>query len=424
MLGHEHETRFKTRGMWRRLALKYADWAVLVALACSTALKLWWACHSAGSVDAVLFFNFGKALAHSSLRGLYEHEPLFNHTPMVGCTARALWQICQGDFICFSIALRFISILADIGVVLALLHVRRLTGRPAHWLVTLFALSPVSLMVSGFHGNVDPVMVLCLVLAAAAVLDGRVVVSGLLFGLACNIKVVPIVLLPVFFLFWRQRGRSMAFAISCGTLLLIGSLWPLWQCPASYLRNVFGYSSFWGTWGISYWLRMTGVPALQKIDFHGLTQAQVAIMAGLKILVVGAITWLGWRRRAVPPPEFLISVLAAWTILFVFAPGAGPQYLVWVAPFVLFAAPLWPVALTVCSSAFLFVFYYTTSRGEFPFVFSLPLEQHVALWGPSSNLPWLALVALLIVEGRGWGRQLLTQCRLGKNRLVAPVFST
>src|SRR5947209_629765 len=147
---------------------------------------------------------------------------------------------------------------------------------------------------------------------------------------------------------------------------------------------------------------MSGLPIFQKIDFRGLGTAQVAVMSGLKVLVLSGITFLGWRRRAVSPPEFLTSVLAAWTILFVFAPGWGPQYLVWIAPFALFALPVWAVTLTVCSSVFLFIFYYTTSRGELPFVFSLPLEQHVTLWSPWSNLPWLGLVALLLVEGRRW----------------------
>ena len=35
----------------------------------------------------------------------------------------------------------------------------KLGNAPPWWTLILFAASPVSLMISGFHGNVDPVMV-------------------------------------------------------------------------------------------------------------------------------------------------------------------------------------------------------------------------------------------------------------------------
>ncbi len=386
----------------RRLRAIPAGWLVGIALAISTAAKIWWACHSAGSVDAVLFFNFGKAIGQSSLRHLYEHEQLFNHTPLIGLIMQGLWRLSRNDFVAFSILLRGLSIAADIGVVVTLLRVAHRIGKPSPWLLVFFALSPVSIMISGFHGNVDPIMVLFLVLAAVVALDDNAVWSGLLFGLACNIKVAPIVLLPVFFLFWQARGRGKPFGISCALVFLAGSAWPLWQCPVAYVHNVFGYGSFWGVWGISYWLRMTGAAALQKVDFRGLSQAQVAIMSALKLLLAAGVVFVAWRRRFVSAQGLLVSLFAAWTVIFVFAPGIGVQYLIWVAPFALFISPVWPVTMTVCSSVFLFMFYYSTSRGELPFVFSLPLEQHIPVWCQWGNLPWLVFVGVLIVNWRPW----------------------
>ncbi len=393
-----------------RLRAVPTRWLVGIALAISTAAKIWWACHSAGSIDAVLFFNFGKAIGQGSLGQLYEHEQLFNHTPLIGLVMYGLCQVSRNDFVVFSILLRGLSIAADIGVVIALLRVAHRIGKPSRWLLMFFALSPVSIMISGFHGNVDPIMVLFLVVAVVAALDDNAVWSGLLFGLACNIKVAPIVLLPVFFLFWQARGRGTPFGISSALVLLAGSAWPLWHSPVAYVHHVFGYGSFWGEWGITYWLRMTGAAALQKVDFRGLSQAQVAIMSALKLLLAAGVVFIAWRRRCVSAQGLFVSLFAAWTVIFIFAPGVGVQYMVWAAPFALFISPVWPVTLAVCSSAFLFMFYYSTSRGELPFVFSLPLEQHLPAWCPWGNLPWLVFVGALIVNWRPW-------LLLGGNRL-------
>ena len=47
-------------------------------------------------------------------------------------------------------------------------------------------------MVSGFHGNIDPIMVTFLFFAAVAVVKDRPVLCGVMYAVACNIKIVPL----------------------------------------------------------------------------------------------------------------------------------------------------------------------------------------------------------------------------------------
>src|SRR5207244_8376913 len=82
------------------------------------------------------------------------------------------------------------------------------------WALALFALSPVSLMVSGFHGNTDPVMVMLLVCAVWMCLRNRPVLAGLFFALSCQIKIVPLLFLPAFVFFWLFLNRSRGFLFS------------------------------------------------------------------------------------------------------------------------------------------------------------------------------------------------------------------
>src|SRR6185312_13199470 len=105
-------------------------------------------------------------------------------------------------------------ILADFVVLLVLLCVRnKYPGSIPTWALLFFALSPVSLMVSGFHGNTDPVMVMFLVLAAISVLRVQPVFAGILLALSCQIKIIPLLLFPIFFFFWFARGKLVSFLL-------------------------------------------------------------------------------------------------------------------------------------------------------------------------------------------------------------------
>src|SRR5213079_1082776 len=103
---------------------------------------------------------------------------------------------CQDLGIHFPFLLRLPGIIADFLVVLILLHWTKTSVRIPTWTLALFALSPVSFMVSGFHGNTDPVMVLFLICAVWMCLRNQSAWAGLFFALSCQIKIVPLLLLP------------------------------------------------------------------------------------------------------------------------------------------------------------------------------------------------------------------------------------
>jgi uncharacterized membrane protein len=384
---------------------------VLGALILATALKAIWALNSSGSGDAILFCVYGHELQTSSLARLYQEAPLFNHTPFTAGLIRVLFAAAQradptpaGEFELFTAGLRFLSIFADIGLVAALLALRRRLGSPPWWALVAFAASPVSIMVSGFHGNIDPIMVLLVFLSALALYRGRPGCCGIFFGAAFNIKIVPLLLGPVFLFYWlgRDRGAAFRFAAAAGSLMLAGMAWPLVTCPAAFIHNVFGYGSYWGIWGVTYWLKLTGAADFQKVSFEGLSPAQNAVMLTLKAALIGSLLLLAWRRRKVPAKDFFTTLAAAFTLLFVFAPGAGVQYMVWFAPFILLVEPTWWAALTAGSTVFLVTFYHAKANFHFPWRIGFPEDPDVSFWAPWTNLVWGPLVALLALKGREW----------------------
>ena len=361
--------------------------ALLAKLACA-ALTL-------GTNDADTYYNFGRFIWEHGLLAQYRATPEFNHPPLTGWYCALIYGLGHG--LGFNFLLRLPGILADFAVVQALLRGRVTSGRPPAWALLLLALSPVSFMVSGFHGNVDSVLVWLLVLAALEGGAGRAAWCGLWFGLAGNVKIIPLLVAPVFFFHWQSRGKALRFFLAATVAMLAGWSLPLLTIPEIFLRNVLGYSSNWGGWGITYWLSQTGRAVFAPAGFSGLTPTQLAVMSGLKLVIVTAALGIAWRRRILPPVHLWSTLALVWTVFFVFAPGVGAQYLVWFAPFFAIHSARWFAVLTAASSIFLFAFY-DTICGGLPWSHGVSTGELLPRWAGWSNLPWLTLVAFLLVS--------------------------
>src|SRR5581483_7561229 len=88
--------------------------------------------------------------------GLYRSVEIFNHPPFMVHVLRLLGWIASATRLPFPLVLRLPGIAADAASVWM---VARLLGpRPSPVRLIALALSPVALMISGFHGNTDPVM--------------------------------------------------------------------------------------------------------------------------------------------------------------------------------------------------------------------------------------------------------------------------
>jgi Gpi18-like mannosyltransferase len=385
-----------------RPALWVAGAAVIALL-----LKLAIAFNTMGTNDVVRFYQFARVLSEQGLEETYRHLDAFNHPPLVACFLTAIYRLARIPLfettgLSFAFLLRLPGIIADFIVVFLFLWLRKQGPqlKLPLWALLLFALSPVSIMVSGFHGNTDPVMVLFLVLATIAALRQRPIWCGILLALSCQIKIIPVLLIPAFFFFWNERRRLLCFLPPL--VLTTAILWsqPLLQFPLVFFRNVFGYGSFWGIWGITYCLQKTGWSEFSQVDFQNLSPAQNVIGCLLKVLIVAAIVVLTWRRRQIVSARGFLTTLAfTWLIFFVLSPGIGAQYLVWLAPFILLVSPTFYAACVVGSSLFLF-FFYNTISGGFPWYYGLSNGTRDAEWLPWSLWPWIILCVGMVLLWR------------------------
>jgi uncharacterized membrane protein len=370
----------------------------IVALALiAITLKLAIAYNTIGTNDAVFFYGFAKVLSEHGLQWTYEHSRYFNHPPLTAYYLRGIFALteqpwCQDLGIHFPFLLRLPGIIADFFVVLVLLRISKIDIRIPTWALALFALSPVSLMVSGFHGNTDPMMVLFLVCAVWMCLRNRPAVAGLFFALSCQIKIVPLLLLPALVLFWWTQNRGRPFLISGAIATLV--LWsqPLLQFPVLFAKNVLAYGSYWGIWGFTYLFRATGLPQFSRLSFFDLELAQNIIVTSLKLVIVASALWIGWQHRHARGRAFVESLAYTWLVFFVFAPGVCPQYLIWFAPVILILSPTFYTCVLAASSIFLFEFYNITAGG-LPWKVALAMDDSQQHWTAWSLVPWLVIIA-------------------------------
>ena len=373
---------------------------VLVIAVLALAAKIYCAATTLGTTDTLLFGGFGRYIAQEGLINMYLKTPLFNHLPLVGDYVGliSIWSGHSAQR--FAFLNRLPGILADLAVVLALLWIRRRTGQPPWWALALLAASPVCFMISGYHGNYDSVIPLGLVLAVVACLQERAALAGVMLGLACQVKIIPLVMCPVFFFYWLHRGKPGRFAVATVATVLVGWSAPLFVIPGTFVRQVLVYNSIWGWWGITYLLNKSGLPGMSGILlFQEHSLPQTIVVNGLKFIVIAGALFIAWRRRKGNASSLLGTMGLVWVLFFTFAPGFGVQYLAWVSPFLLFSSPRWFAAFTGAASLSLFIFYNTISSGM-PWLQGYHLAQLAGIWAPWLLVPWAVFLAMFIASRR------------------------
>jgi len=269
-------------------------------------------------------------------------------------------------------------------------------GLPA---ALLLVLSPLSMVVTGHHGNTDPVLSACLLASVLAAGEGGrgAVWSGLWLGLATWVKFaafLPGLLLAVY---WLGTGWRGALRFSLVSALIAAAGWaPLLCVSGRVAEQIFGYSgALTGVWGWSWLMTWVG-----GVPFSG-EGGSAAIVQVLKWLAVAVFVSSGIRllRRGSSLTE---AMAAGWCGLMFFAPSVGCQYLLWVQPFLVLTS-FWLGLGFVISGTLWAVAYYLAGIGDGPVIATFPVAERESEWIPFALLIWgyLAVAwAVLMLRAR------------------------
>ena len=218
---------------------------------------------------------------------------------------RAVTAIQESTF-----ALKVAFVVCDLAIVFVLIDVLRRTGQGEHW-VLAYAWHPLLAIEVAGSGHVDIVGVLLLLVSAAALLRRWRAVAAISFGLAVAVKLLPIVLLP---LYWRRvRMRDAALAAIAVALLYLPFL--------NHGRIPIGSL---GTYLQRFRFNDPVFAALERI-------AAPQIVAGLAALV-GFLTAIWMRRKSAEGSSDAFAWPMAASLLC--APVVYPWYMLWLLPFI------------------------------------------------------------------------------------------
>lgn len=182
------------------------------------------------------------------------------------------------------VPMRILCTLADLGTLVLIAKLRC----PARVTMIALALSPVAILVSGFHGNTDPAMVFFLIAAIFLLECDRADLSAVALGFACCIKVVPVILAPTILLYLK-RSRSRYVLVAACTWLALSMPYIL-ESPLTIARNVFGYRSLPGTWGITLAGLLASIEAHRNLHEPSLVLARILDATAILAIPV-------WTRR-------------------------------------------------------------------------------------------------------------------------------
>ena len=224
-------------------------------------------------------------------------------------------------------ALKVAFVVCELAIILVLLDLlRRKQG--AH-LVLAFAWNPLLAIEVAGSGHVDIVGALLLLVSAAALVRRWRATAAVALGLAIAVKLLPVVLLP---LYWKRvRIRDAALAAAVVGLLYVPFL--------NHGRIPIGSL---GTYVQSFRFNGPVFAALDRV-------APPELLVGLAVLVgLATATWL---RRAAPEtsPDLFAWPMFAWPMAasLLCAPVVFPWYLLWLLPFLTSASTLLIIIWTV-----------------------------------------------------------------------------
>ncbi len=379
---------------------------VVLALAIlMLAAKLTIAARTYGTRDINHWKDFVGAVAAHGPVGVYAvrfPSSFYNHPPLVGYLLEGVHLLTEhGVTLQFSI--RALASVADVGTALLTFEILRTRRGIAEATVAgaLVAVSPVLFVISGYHGNTDPLFLMFTLLALYLLADRDLpLLAGVSLAIAVSIKIVPVEVVPALGMLALTRGTRTTVRFVVGFAAAFLLVWtPALLSQAHAIKaDVLEYAgsnvSQWGLTQLGHW---AGDPGWS----HYLIGAGRFPVGALCALVPAAVVW----RR----PELAAEAVGLALVAFLFlSPAFGTQYLVWALAPAYLLSSRWATVFNVGAGALLIEVYTRWNHG-LPWTFAdewgLDRGEVAAMFAV-----WIAL-GIVLVQGV---RRVLPQVRDGR----------
>jgi tetratricopeptide (TPR) repeat protein len=332
------------------------NWAITILTATAAALcfKLVLALKTYGTNDV---YRYEEFLASYRFLGVQVYRATFdlNHPPSMLHVLTLVGWLTNITGLPFPFWLRVPGIFADVGSVWVLSKIlgERLREQSMRWALLMFAVAPPMIMMSGFHGNTDTIMVFFLLLSVYLTEQGQhIAAAGAAFGLSMCFKVPPIITVPLMFFYLPDLKKRVTFFASAAAALIIAWSPYIFEDPRFILGQIFGYRSYYGHWGLSYLV----VLLVQRMPELGwLNEAYRKIGAELLLAVIVALSF--YLSRIKRRPRLYAQVGMVFFLFLSLCNAFGIQYLTWLVPWVVGLGLLPTAVYYTATGVFMYLVY-------------------------------------------------------------------
>lgn len=329
---------------------------------------------------------------------IYKTAGLYHYTPIPMFLPAWSEQLAKALKLPFHFVVKWPMILADAGIALLLWDQAQKRGLPraALWIGLAYAINPVSLLTTSFHGSysVLPAFFMLLAYYLVSFLPTKQYyrLSGLSLGMAIGLRGYPALFLPFFLIKMDLNRRQKAIFLLASILpsavtltpFLLANFQAVWQ-------SVFAYSGV-ADYGWIAILRAIGELTIGNRYLPGtLARDLLGFSKWLFLILYMLLTILFWRKQT--RFSLLSGLLATQLLFFGIYGGISSQYLVWAIPFALLIGTGWEKAFTWSAFfsmvSFYLYFFPTILFGDVPIpwkelnpaVMPFYLAFNIVFWG-------------------------------------------
>lgn len=239
------------------------------------------------------------------------------------------------------LVIKVINILFDLGIT----YMVYLLSKKNFKTTFLYAINPVTILITTLHGQFDIIPVFFILLAIYLLQKKKELASILSFSFAVLTKTWPI----LFFIPIARRVKKKRLLILIFLFPILFSFYYSFRFKTSLvsiIATVTGYQGLWGIWGLS----SAFAQATADKGLLGLFWQKLITL----IFLVSFFSYSCFNNKK----NLIKTFLSLLFFFFVFTTNFSIQYFTWIIPFLILIKPKNYLFLMILISCYLFSFYY------------------------------------------------------------------